>query len=169
MVKDISENICPYCKEEIKEDAVKCKHCCSNLSPKKPTHEGICPYCKEEIKEDAVKCKHCKSNLSPNMNSGCEDCGDKWPTNQKSYPMSEPNMEIQTPITMEGNEDDIGIGFARIAPLGSAEGFGELSLKKRCFKLCWCVKWYWQGGVGVPAFRRCIEWKCIDICFPSPI
>jgi len=67
------ENVCPYCKEEIKEDAIKCKHCHSNLTPTKPSHEGICPYCKEEIKEDAIKCKHCHSNLIQSMKSGCED------------------------------------------------------------------------------------------------
>jgi uncharacterized CHY-type Zn-finger protein len=58
---------CPYCKEEIKSEAVICKHCQSRIIPKMPKHEGICPYCKEKIQPDAVKCKHCKSIL----NHGC--------------------------------------------------------------------------------------------------
>ncbi len=52
---------CPYCKEEIKSDAVKCKHCGSMIAETKPSHEGTCPYCKESINQEAVKCKHCKS------------------------------------------------------------------------------------------------------------
>ena len=54
---------CPYCKEEIKVDAIKCKHCGSSVEPKKPAHDGTCPYCKETIHPEAIKCKHCKSNL----------------------------------------------------------------------------------------------------------
>lgn len=65
---------CPYCKEEIKENAIKCKNCKSSIEPEMPEHEGICPYCKEEIKIGAIKCKHCKSNLTTDMNSEC-GCG----------------------------------------------------------------------------------------------
>ena len=55
---------CPYCKEEVNADAVKCKHCHSGIKPEAPEvpeHQGICPFCKEEIKAEAVKCKHCQS------------------------------------------------------------------------------------------------------------
>lgn len=64
---------CPYCKEEIRVDAVKCKHCGSSVAPEKPAHEGTCPYCKEQIHVEAIKCKHCKSDLrSPgNSEGGC--------------------------------------------------------------------------------------------------
>ena len=59
---DVSRpNHCPFCKEEIAEDAVKCKHCGSRLRPDPPAHGGVCPMCKEEINKDAIKCKHCQS------------------------------------------------------------------------------------------------------------
>ncbi len=73
MSEEITNHTCPFCKEEIKPDAIKCKHCGSALEAEKPAHEGICPYCKEEIHSDAIKCKHCKSNLDSKKeaSSGC--------------------------------------------------------------------------------------------------
>ncbi len=56
---------CPYCKEVIKPDAIKCKHCQSALASEQPDHGGTCPYGKEDIKADAIKCKHCHSDLRP--------------------------------------------------------------------------------------------------------
>jgi hypothetical protein len=64
---------CPFCKEEIKADAIRCKHCRSVLAPEKPTHSGTCPYCKEAIHPEAIKCKHCGSSVGPKQ--GCEGCG----------------------------------------------------------------------------------------------
>ncbi|XLS28086.1 double zinc ribbon domain-containing protein [Flavobacteriaceae bacterium M23B6Z8] len=63
---------CPQCKEDIKADAIKCKHCGSAVAPERLPHGGICTYCKEEIKKDAIKCKHCKSDLSGNAGCGCK-------------------------------------------------------------------------------------------------
>lgn len=68
---------CPFCKEEIKAAAIKCKHCGSRVSAEGPTHGGTCPYCKEDIKPDAIKCKHCGSMLGdagkPTDDCGCTD------------------------------------------------------------------------------------------------
>jgi len=74
---------CPYCKEDVKVDAIKCKHCGSRISPQKPSHGGTCPYCKEQIKPEAIVCRYCKSALGPKpqggMNGGgcggCSGCG----------------------------------------------------------------------------------------------
>lgn len=65
---------CPYCKEEIKADAVKCKHCGSSVAPSQPTHGGICPYCKEAIKPEAIRCRHCQSAVGGEP-QGSTDCG----------------------------------------------------------------------------------------------
>lgn len=47
---------CPFCGEEVAEEAKICKHCKSNLSK-------ACPFCGEEVSAQAVKCKHCGSTL----------------------------------------------------------------------------------------------------------
>ena len=69
---------CPFCKEAIKAEAIKCKHCRSAVKPEIPPHGGICPFCKEEIKPEAIKCKHCGSMVDGSDKSGCcEDCAPK--------------------------------------------------------------------------------------------
>jgi hypothetical protein len=61
---------CPFCKEEINVDAMRCKHCQAAVSPQeKPNHQGICPFCKETIHPEAIRCKHCKSDLLPGQES----------------------------------------------------------------------------------------------------
>jgi Double zinc ribbon len=67
--------ICPYCKEEVKADAIKCKHCGSRLEPEGPTHGGTCPFCKEKINPEAIKCMHCGSSLTGSASSAADcDC-----------------------------------------------------------------------------------------------
>jgi hypothetical protein len=66
---------CPYCKEEIKAAANKCKHCGSAIAPERPSHEGTCPYCKEQIQPEAIRCKHCKSDLRASLEG--HSCGCK--------------------------------------------------------------------------------------------
>jgi hypothetical protein len=68
---------CPFCKEEIKADAVKCKHCRSRVVPEIPAHGGVCPFCKEEINPDGIKCKHCGSNVGPGQSACCDHCAGK--------------------------------------------------------------------------------------------
>lgn len=56
---------CPACNEQIKDDALRCKHCGKNLPVKK------CPWCAEIIDETAEKCRHCKSYLTKIRCGGC--------------------------------------------------------------------------------------------------
>lgn len=65
---------CPLCREEVRADALRCKHCQAALVPERPDHGGTCPYCKEAIKPEAIRCKHCHANLAPGA-SGC-GCGE---------------------------------------------------------------------------------------------
>lgn len=62
---------CPHCKEEIRADAVLCKHCGARLGARVPEHGGVCPYCKEAIHPEATRCKHCRSDLEAREASGC--------------------------------------------------------------------------------------------------
>ena len=61
---------CPYCKEDVKADAIRCKHCHAQIAPIGPTHQGVCPFCKEDIKVDAIRCKHCHADLRPGARLG---------------------------------------------------------------------------------------------------
>lgn len=54
---------CPFCGEEVVEEAKICKHCKSNLSK-------ACPFCGEEVNVQAVKCKHCGSTLGQSAAPG---------------------------------------------------------------------------------------------------
>jgi Flp pilus assembly protein TadB len=79
--------ICPFCKEKIKNGAIKCKHCQSMLNTSSTEvkavrkkrdsdtdvqrtrtankKEGvICPFCKMKIAEGALICEHCGSMLN---------------------------------------------------------------------------------------------------------
>lgn len=60
--------LCPLCKEEIMDGAIKCKHCggmlneiCANQTTKMASKP--CPFCKESIQDAAIKCRHCGSML----------------------------------------------------------------------------------------------------------
>ena len=56
---------CPFCKEVIMAEALRCKHCQATILPAGLVHHGICPYCKESIHPEAIRCKHCRANLAP--------------------------------------------------------------------------------------------------------
>lgn len=77
--------LCPYCKEEIKSEAVRCKHCGSSVAPEKPSHGGTCPYCKEPINEDAIKCKHCGSMVAQTTTYAASGCGCRWDESEPTW------------------------------------------------------------------------------------
>ena len=56
---------CPLCREEIRADAVRCKHCHGEFLLETPGHGGVCPFCKEEIHPEATRCMHCQADLAP--------------------------------------------------------------------------------------------------------
>ena len=64
---------CPFCREEVKAQATRCKHCHAAIPAEAPGHGGVCPLCKEDIKPDAVRCRHCRADLRPEARSA--DCG----------------------------------------------------------------------------------------------
>ena len=56
---------CPFCFQEIRANATKCKHCGSAIARVAvPEHGGTCPSCREEIHPEALKCQHCRSWLA---------------------------------------------------------------------------------------------------------
>jgi len=65
---------CPFCSEEIKTVAKKCKHCGKYLDQKQNIVQVLtpefkdCPACGEEIKFIAKKCKHCGELLNESSN-----------------------------------------------------------------------------------------------------
>lgn len=73
---------CPYCREEVKAEAVRCKHCHAAIRSARPDHEGVCPLCKEEINAEAIRCKHCQADLAPveRLSPSCKCSGPRAAT-----------------------------------------------------------------------------------------
>lgn len=137
---------CPFCKEEIKADAIKCKHCRSTVKPKTPSHGGVCPYCKEEIKPDAIKCKHCGSMVGSTTESCCDDCGQK----QESFRSAFQEASINNPGTrfpFQLLPETLNAQKESCSECGS---FGRFR-----FRIC-CVK-VWIPFLGI-----------VNVCYPEP-
>ena len=139
---------CPYCKEEVRKDAVKCKHCHSAISEPKPGHKGVCPFCKEEIAPEAIKCKHCKSFLST---SGIGGSLQRCTCGTSVRPLA-----LGKPVGTGTGAGDQGVGLGR----------------ERCFMVpvlvCEAVEEADPiGGYNTVGYDCRIEWK--KVCFWSPI
>jgi hypothetical protein len=103
---------CPFCKEEIRADAIRCKHCRSSIAPEQPAHQGTCPYCKEAIHPEAIKCKHCGSAVGPSQ--GCEGC---------SGTSASTNVSARGPGAGDV-EADLPPGFTSAGPLARVAALG---------------------------------------------
>jgi Double zinc ribbon len=61
---------CPACKELVRKDASKCKHCGENLTPQQiPLATAgplmvLCPECGKRNMKYATKCSYCREALS---------------------------------------------------------------------------------------------------------
>src|SRR5262249_6632910 len=77
---------CPYCKEVIMAEALRCKHCQATGPPARPAPHGVCPHCKESINPEAIRCQHCRANLAPGVPAGWpqEYCGE-GPAARRSF------------------------------------------------------------------------------------
>jgi hypothetical protein len=80
---------CPFCAEEIQDDAIKCKHCKEFINEEK-NFPPSCVDCGGKLTNDGQFCSECGViqpdqanqievylNLESNINKTCVDCGGK--------------------------------------------------------------------------------------------
>jgi predicted amidophosphoribosyltransferase len=105
---------CPFCREKVKLDAVRCKHCQAAIVSAETGHGGVCPFCKEDINPEAIRCMHCKADLGPAGSRTCcqeRSAADPAQIRQMTFPATsrvrrvvDPrNRMASTPCYMEGS------------------------------------------------------------------
>jgi hypothetical protein len=138
---------CPYCREDIKAEAIKCKHCGSSVTPERPAHEGICPFCKEQIHREAIKCKHCKTVLNAETGSDC-GCGESELVSGAPDPMTRASLRggFQPEVAPGAMALDMGFPAGVALMVGGGGGGGGLGFGCRpglvCRKYCGCMYGY---------------------------
>jgi hypothetical protein len=145
--QEFETQLCPFCKEEVKAEAVRCKHCHAAIAPRRPDHAGICPFCKEEIHLEAVRCSHCQADLAS-------------PARQlRRVPRRRvPRSQMMPPIAF------IPRG-TRLSQIGRAE---PSDVQARAAGCAGCPDSD-TDGAGTWCFIECSEHYCIyELCEPTP-
>lgn len=150
---DRTTTTCPYCREEIRTDAVRCKHCGGRVVSKlTPTHGGTCPYCREAIARDATICRHCRSQLPAVPR----------PTHGGTCPRCREAIDPQATICRHCRSDLDEAGSGCGCGCGGACGGGEPGGKRCCEDA--------DGPANAVARRRAsggrlgYDKECMDTC-----
>lgn len=145
---------CPYCQEEIMEEAVICPHCRSRLRANPPSHGGTCPYCKEAINPAAIKCQHCGSFVGASSGApmaGFTPAGGMTPADFSAPVMVTPALGASPPGQAQA--------MSRLTTAAATGGGGPGGLGGGGLGI-WCT-----GHWHCYPCTRCIPWT--DVCWES--